>query len=100
MFLAKVLGYRGPFDENLLADLRHPIRREFLLNSFEGFQSESDKIVGAIDVFYMMYQAAHLKEGHKPKSMIQKKGKQKSNSYIQRIKDPDTGEMINIKVYY
>jgi len=84
----------------LLADLRHPIRREFLLNSFEEFQSESDKIVGAIDVFYMMYQGAHLKQGHKPASMIQKKDKQKASGFIQKIKDPDTGEMVNVQVYY
>ena len=92
------LGYNGPFDKQLIDDLKHPIRRAFLLASIEGVQKERNRILEAIDIFYMTFQSANMKRGYKPKSMFGKVEKKEKSFFWHTIPGKDGPR--KIKVYF
>lgn len=92
------LGYRGPFDEKLLNDLKHPLRRDFLINSAKTIQDERNRILQAIDAFCMIFQSANLPKGKHPQSMFGEKKQKEKSYFMQTIPTADGPKQI--KVYF
>jgi len=98
VFAAKAFHYHGPFDPQLIKDLKHIERRAFLISALENYVPDNQNVLDAIDVFYMAFQQANFKG--KARSMFKKRKKASKPYRDQTFRDPKTGETKLYRVYF